>query len=226
MKAPSEFDTAQRPPGAEPFRLIETMRAEEERVAHRERHLARLQRSARRFGFDFLEDGARAEVQKAVARLGEEQSPSKVRLTLGADGDMKTEATPLEERGGRGPLRLVGAEARAHSADPFFRHKTTWRRVYRRAYEAAQEGGFDDALLLNEQGHVTEATRANLFWETGGARYTPPVRCGLLPGVGRAAMLAEEDAEERVATPADLREADALWLVSALRGRRRAVWDE
>ena len=159
----------------------------------------------------------------ARALRGDHRSPSKVRLTLGAEGDVDAAATPLAEREQQEPLRLVLAEERAHSADPFFKHKTTWRRVYRRAFEAAQQRDADEALLMNERGEVTEGTRANLFVENEGAFYTPPVRCGLLPGVGRGVWLGQAGAEERVLTPADLREADALWLVSALRGRRRAV---
>jgi branched-subunit amino acid aminotransferase/4-amino-4-deoxychorismate lyase len=223
------YQTAQRPPGADDVRLIETMRYEPGRgVRHLHRHAARLARSARRFGFPFSEDGFHAEVQTAIAplregRKAERRPPSKVRLTLGAAGDFAAEAAPLAEREQHGPLRLVLSEERAHTADPFFKHKTTWRRVYRRAFEAAQQQGADEALLVNERGAVTEGTRANLFVGTGDALYTPPVRCGLLPGVGRGAWLGQAGAEERVLTPADLRSADALWLVSALRGRRRAV---
>jgi para-aminobenzoate synthetase/4-amino-4-deoxychorismate lyase len=246
----SRYRTAQRPPGAESFRLIETMRFEPGRgVRHADRHAARLARSARHFGFPFFEDAFHAEVQTATAPLREgskathqrsqpshdeenprrrhkrppSEMPSTVRLMLGAEGDLQSEDTPLDEAERDDPLQMTMAEARADSADPFFRHKTTWRRVYRRAFEAAHERGADEALLLNERGEVTEGTRANIFMEKNGAFYTPPVRCGLLPGVGRGVWLDEAGAEERVLRPADLRSADALWLVSALRGRRRAV---
>jgi len=247
------FDSPQRPPGAERFRLIETMCAEAGRVAYRERHLARLGRSARRFSFAFSKEKAQAELQRVTARLQEhgqegprrslppstdddnrrqrKSPPStvrdlrfKVRLTLGPGGDFASEAAPLDEQKKQEPLRLTLAEERADSTDPFFRHKTTWRRVYRRAFERARKRGAGEAVLLNERGEVTEATRANLFVEKKGAFYTPPVRCGLLPGIGRAVWLEREHVREYVLNREDLRDADALWLVSALRGARQAAW--
>jgi para-aminobenzoate synthetase/4-amino-4-deoxychorismate lyase len=227
----SAIESSQRPegsalgvrsPGAARFRLIETMRWEAGAVQHEKRHAARLARSARHFGFAFSEETFHTGVQRATASLPDD--PHRLRLTLGCGGDLQFEAAPLGQVEGGEPLRLVLAGPRAQSADPFFRHKTTWRRVYERAFEEAQRSGFDEALLLNERGEVTEAARANIFVEKDEALYTPPVRSGLLPGVGRAVLLAGGRAEERVLHLADLRAADALWLVSALRGRRRAVW--
>lgn len=219
-----EAETPQRPPGTDGFRLIETMRWEHGAVRFFERHAARLARSARHFGFAFSQNAFHAEVQRVAAPLS--GRPHRLRLSLGPAGDLEAEAT-LRAGGGRprAPLRLALAEEeRAQSADPFFQHKTTWRRVYQNAYQAACESGFDDALLLNGRGEVTEATRANLFLETGDRLYTPPVCCGLLPGIGRAVWLEEKAAEERALQADDLlRPGGALWLVSALRGRRRAV---
>ena len=56
----------------------------------------------------------------------------------------------------------------------------------------------------------------------------PPVDGGLLPGVHRRHILANHpNAEERVLSLDDLREADAIYLSNAVRGLRRAVihWD-
>ena len=223
MNVWSDLQTPQKPPGAERFRLIETMRWEAGAVCYVDRHAARLARSAQHFGFPFAEASFQAVVRKVTTSLPE--APHRLRLTLGADGGMEGEAVPLSPPR-QEPLRIAVAEARAHSDDPFFRHKTTWRRVYEQAFRAARNQGCDEALLLNERGELTEGTRANLFVEENGVFYTPPEQCGLLPGIGRAVWLAEEQAEERVLHRGDLRAADAVWLVSALRGRRRAVMTE
>ena len=42
--------------------------------------------------------------------------------------------------------------------------------------------GYDDVLLFNEKGEVTESTIANMAVEIEGKLCTPPVQCGLLPG--------------------------------------------
>src|SRR5262249_30104239 len=49
--------------------------------------------------------------------------------------------------------------------------------------------GFDDALLLNTAGRVTEATGANLFAVIDGVLVTPPTVDGALPGITRDTVL-------------------------------------
>lgn len=51
--------------------------------------------------------------------------------------------------------------------------------------EKAHEEGFDDALLLNEKGHLVECTSANLFLVRDGGVLTPPLASGCLPGITR-----------------------------------------
>ncbi len=80
--------------------------------------------------------------------------------------------------------------------------------------EAAQRGA-DDALLLNTAGRVAESTIANVFAVLDGALVTPPLAEGALPGVMRAAVLAE-GAVERPLTPQDLERAQEIFLTSSL----------
>jgi len=51
--------------------------------------------------------------------------------------------------------------------------------------ERAHEAGFDDALLLNEKGHLAECTSANIFLVRGGEILTPPLSSGCLAGITR-----------------------------------------
>lgn len=43
----------------------------------------------------------------------------------------------------------------------------------------------DEAILINEQGHVTEGSFTNIFAVKEGELYTPPIKEGLLPGITR-----------------------------------------
>jgi branched-chain amino acid aminotransferase len=53
----------------------------------------------------------------------------------------------------------------------------------------AEARGADDALLLDERGHVSEGPTWNVFWRRGDTLATPSVECGVLPGVTRAAIM-------------------------------------
>jgi len=53
----------------------------------------------------------------------------------------------------------------------------------------AHAAGADEALLLNTQGNVTEASVANVFMVSDNILYTPRVSDGVLNGITRAAVL-------------------------------------
>ena len=58
------------------------------------------------------------------------------------------------------------------------------------AWLEARRAGADEAILLDIEGHCSEATSSNLFiWTHSGTLLTPPVSCGALPGVTRGAVL-------------------------------------
>jgi branched-chain amino acid aminotransferase len=81
----------------------------------------------------------------------------------------------------------------------------------------AIDAGVPDAIMLNVDGHVAEATAANIFVVRKGVLATPSVECGLLEGVTRNVILrlAKElgiPTEERVLPRHDLYIADECFL--------------
>jgi para-aminobenzoate synthetase/4-amino-4-deoxychorismate lyase len=207
------------------LRLIETMRFDGLQVPMLDRHVKRLSRSASYFDYPFDEARFRRRVERAVSgSVGDDAS--KVRATLDRWGRLSVESTAIASERDE-PWALIVAEERADSSDPLFFHKTTHRGVYDRALQSARAQGFDEALLMNEEGEVTEGSHSSIFARMGDTLLTPPVECGLLPGVYRAYVLETEDrAEERVLTLDDLRAADALYCCNAVRGWHRAVLRE
>lgn len=88
--------------------------------------------------------------------------------------------------------------------------------------ERARAGGYDDALLLNEHGHVVECTSANIFVVRSGQILTPPLSSGCLPGITRDVLfgLAPEEGipiVEKEITPRDLDAAEEVFLSSTTR---------
>jgi 4-amino-4-deoxychorismate lyase len=108
------------------------------------------------------------------------------------------------------------AEARVASSDPWLRLKTTERQLYDAARAALPEG-VDELVFLNERDEVCEGTITNVFLDLGDALLTPPVACGLLPGVLRADLLARGACREAVLLPGDLARGRLL-VGNALRG--------
>jgi branched-chain amino acid aminotransferase len=53
----------------------------------------------------------------------------------------------------------------------------------------AQRSGFDDAITLNKDGHVSEGSVANFFMVRNGAIVTPPVTDDILEGITRATLM-------------------------------------
>ncbi len=49
--------------------------------------------------------------------------------------------------------------------------------------------GYDEALVLNQEGHVTEASAANIFMVRRGVVYTPPPQSDVLEGIVRRALI-------------------------------------
>ncbi|HYL39045.1 MAG TPA: aminotransferase class IV [Bryobacteraceae bacterium] len=89
-------------------------------------------------------------------------------------------------------------------------------------YEEAHQRGFDEMVLLNERGEVSECTSANIFAIRGGEVWTPPLGSGCLPGVTRAVLLEEIRLPgihvfEKTLFPKDLEGADQVFVTSSTR---------
>jgi branched-chain amino acid aminotransferase len=57
------------------------------------------------------------------------------------------------------------------------------------AKREALMSGYDEAVLLDQQGYVAEATGENIFMVRDGVLYTPPVAGGILEGITRESIL-------------------------------------
>ena len=53
----------------------------------------------------------------------------------------------------------------------------------------AQEAGFDEAIVLTQDGHVSEGSAENLFLVRDGVMHTPPGSDNILEGITRSAIL-------------------------------------
>ena len=201
---------AARPPS---FELLETMLWKPDTgYVLLGRHMKRLLQSADYFGFhvDLLDVRDRLEHYAA----GLPAAPHRVRLVASRGGAVDISSKLHDVDAGFPAIALAASPI--DSANPFLYHKTTNRTIYDDAI--AGRPGFEDVLLYNERGEVTESTIANLVVEIGGALLTPPIDCGLLPGTLRAHLLEEGKIREKVLTLHDLSGASRCYLLNSVRG--------
>lgn len=179
-----------------------------------DRHLHRLEQSARYFDFPFAGEEL-LEALRAAAAAFPPQS-AKVRLLLARDGKIAVERLPLTASPAPGAFLRVGiAQEPVSETDPFLYHKTTHRAVYESRLRAHPR--CEDVILVNSRGELTESTRANLVVRLGDELLTPPVSSGLLAGTFRQELLDAGRIREQVLYPADLVRARELFLVNSVR---------
>src|SRR5207248_2994310 len=110
-----------------------------------------------------------------------------------------------------------------YGASPFSGTKFTSWAANLTWYEGAHEHGFDEVILLNEDGQISECTSANIFVIQEDRVWTPPLATsGCLPGVTRAILLEEIQVPglviaERELTSSDLEESDQVFVTSTTR---------
>ena len=200
------------------FELFETLRASRDYgCRQQERHLARLAASCAYFGFAWDADAARAALQAACAARPDD-TPFRLRLALRQDGQFTVQSGALTTL--PDTVKILLAPDATMADDLFLRHKSSVRARYDAAWRAAEAQGGFDMLFFNERGELTEGGRSNVFVQLDGCWHTPPLSCGLLPGVQRATMLADPawNAQETIITRAMLAQAEAIVVCNALRG--------
>jgi branched-chain amino acid aminotransferase len=85
------------------------------------------------------------------------------------------------------------------------------------ATEDANAAGYDDCLMLTEDGHIAEGSAANFFMIQGRTLVTPPVTDDILVGITRAAVMQlaadlELDVLERSVDRTEVYQADEAFL--------------
>ena len=194
------MESALREGGSEPgLRLIETLLWDGAGAPRWALHLDRLRRSAGLLGWSC----------PVVAPDGPAH-PARLRLTLDREGRVDWTVAPLPPA--KVDWRLGLAEERLRSDDPWLQVKSTRREVYDRARASLPEG-LDEVLFLNERGEVCDGSITTVFFDRGQGMRTPPLSCGLLPGVLRAELGCPEEVLRAEDLP-DVR----LWVGNALRG--------
>lgn len=214
--------------------LFETMRAYGGHVFRLEAHLERLASGAERIGLP-LPDGLAVAVRSTLAASGLADAALRLTISRGLGGrgvalpvtvipTVTVTAHPFEPeaRWYADGIHAVISKNRIneHAATAGLKCLGYLGAVL--ASEEARAKGADDALLLDTAGHLAEGAASNLFLVRGDVLYTPPLSCGILPGITRATVIGIAAgmgiaAREDPLPPEAVCDADEAFLTSSLR---------
>jgi len=108
---------------------------------------------------------------------------------------------------------------------PFLRYKTLNALPYIMAAMEKDQKLVDELLLLNQEGRISEATAANVFFVFGNSLYTPEIKEGCLEGVMRTLVLNHAGelgikVRQTQISPEFIERADEIFLTNAIQGIR------
>ena len=191
-------------------------------------HLERLAASSAYFRYPFSPPELMTRLDRLALDFG--ASPMRVRLTLAKNCQMELTPSPCSaptaltwpiSQAAQSELpRVLFSTQATDPGSPWLFHKTTLREIYDTEREQALAGGFHEVLFANTRGEVTEGSITNIFIAQQGTLLTPPMKCGLLPGVFRRYLLehAPLSVRETILTRRDLEQAEALFVGNSVRG--------
>jgi branched-chain amino acid aminotransferase len=198
-----------------------------------ERHWKRLEKDAARTHcpFPFDPQQVRAELGEVLQANGVQEGTARIYVIYNQPGfwaseekfrpsDLVIYSAGLPAH--REPAKLTLREHGRHAASPLAGVKvTSWLNNVWNLYEV-QQAGYDEVVLLNERGEVSECTAANIFCVRKGRVETPPLDSGCLEGITRSVLfdIAQEagvPVVEHTLRPEDLYAADEIFISSTNR---------
>jgi branched-chain amino acid aminotransferase len=192
-------------------------------------HLARLAKGAEVFGIPLDREAIEAAISKLLGHHGTVHGILRITATRGAGArglagqtDKPTLLITLASwaKGSLyAPVNLITTIVRRNEHSPASRHKTLSYIDNILAAREAAAAGADDALMLNGAGRVACSTISNVLMVSGRSLRTPALSEGVLPGIVRGLL----EAQETRIDPADLFACDAVFLTNSVRLIRPVV---
>ena len=190
------------------FDLISTARVHQGKLLFLEEHMKRLQESSRYFDYPFNAEKAHYQVEALCQSLNLDKD-YRLKMSLAKDGELKFEHTQLTNLSNDFcQARLV--EQRHPLDSPYTFFKTSYRPHL--SIEPHEQ------IYYNHEGQLLETSIGNIVLKIKDQLYTPPVHLGLLNGIYRQRLIADNKLKEKVLTLKDMEQAQAIYGCNAVRG--------
>jgi para-aminobenzoate synthetase/4-amino-4-deoxychorismate lyase len=205
-----------------PFSLFETMLwTPGKGFFLREKHTSRMLDSAAYFDIPIVKEQLEEYLEQISSEFFE---PRRVRVLLDQARKLSYESSIFQISEGNQTLNVCLAKEPVDSNNVFLFHKTTQREVYESARKGLEE--WNDVLLYNELGELTEFTIGNLVVESDRQLFTPPISCGVLAGTFRAYLVETGQISERTIAIDQLRKCTKIFRVNSIRQWQRVEIQE
>ncbi|MGA2775580.1 MAG: aminotransferase class IV [Candidatus Omnitrophota bacterium] len=173
--------------------IFETIRVKEGKIVYFDQHLSRIIKSSCFFKIKLpcsreklagliLESVKKAGIKDGRLKVIIRQGPHRAAVQI-----LIQKYKPFPKNKYREGFRVTVSPFRQNELR-LARHKTTGRLLYDLSFKQAKKAGYDEALILNKFGYLTEATRSNVFFARSGKLFTPDAKCGCLEGITRRAV--------------------------------------
>lgn len=191
--------------------LFETIRVEDGKIFALHRHHCRAKESADRLGISIPDEAAVAlasyqELSKYSFPLG------RLRWHFDMRGEFSLSYTEFVDP--TGPARLTIHDQRS---DDYTIRVKSYPYQNLEWLAKAKSAGFDDAIILTQDGQVAETAVATLLLKLKAEWITPPLSSGILNGVVRALVLEAGLAKVRRVDEVEIKEIESALLLTSLR---------
>lgn len=195
--------------------VFETVAVEQGRPLLLSWHMERLHASLRALGIE--QQVTDEEVLEFLA--GQEGEHQALKIMVSGENKLFTmRPNPYTPERIRKGFSLAYSSVYRNETSPLVHHKTlNYGDCILEKRRAAQMGA-DELIFLNSRGEISEGTTTNIFFACGGQLYTPPVSCGLLPGIMRRFIMEHFPVTERVMKKEDVMQMEECFVTNSLMG--------
>jgi len=163
--------------------IFETIRVEDKQIFALHRHHCRAKESAQQMGFDIpAEDIVKKKSYEIIE--SHDYQLARIRWHFSPDSEFSISYVPYSDP--VQPAKLIIFE---QLSDNYEIRKKTYPYTNLDILNQAKAKGYDDAIIVTEDGQVAETSVATLLLKIENEWVTPPLSSGILNGVVRALVL-------------------------------------
>lgn len=199
---------------------FETIAVEHGTPIFLEQHLQRLRTAAAFLQIDFSAAGITQQtVHDYLENQQEDLSHCALKIVLTPRNTLfLLRKNPYTQQSYQHGVSVDISSVRRNDTSPLIKYKTLNYGDCIIEKRAAAVAGKQERIFLNTKGQICEGTVSNIFFAREGKIVTPPLSCGMLPGILRGFVCETTDVQEQILYPQDIAAFDECFVTNSLMG--------